>query len=143
MSRIKLHGDIVGLDLGASRTGVARLNTVARIAEPLEVIDMKSNDLEIQVAEVVNKSGACAIVAGLPRGLDGQVTDQTKWAEKVVEKLQNSLNVPVFTIDEAGTTKKAESIIQPNQSIDSVAAGVLLEDFAGEVLAGRIENVSF
>ena len=33
-SKIKLVSDILGLDLGLKRTGVARINLIAKIAEP-------------------------------------------------------------------------------------------------------------
>jgi len=142
MNRIKLQGDIIGLDLGVSRTGVSRLNTIARLAEPLSVIDMKNGNILMKTEKLVSDYGACAVVVGIPRGLDGQTTKQTLWAIKLLEMLENGLKVPVFSIDEAGTTKKAETIVRRGQSIDSVAAGIILEDFAGEVLAGKIENVS-
>ena len=56
--------------------------------------------------------------------------------------MENALKEPVFSIDEALTTKFAEDRANLGESIDSVAAGILLEDFVGEVLAGRIENVT-
>ncbi len=143
MSKIKLQGDIIGLDIGAARTGVARINSVARIAEPLTVIDMKSDGFVEKVNSVISENDACAVVVGVPRGLDGQVTEQTRWTVDLLKTLENGLKVPVYSIDEAGTTKKAELISHPGQSIDSVAAGIILEDFTVEVLAGRIDNVSF
>jgi len=138
----KLTGDIIGLDLGKARTGVARLNTIARIAEPMNEIAMSDKFL-VDVQKVVSESKASGLVVGIPRSLDGKSTDQTIWAENVYESLKNSLEIPVFNTDEAMTTKKAEERAHPGQSIDSVAAGIILEDFANEVLEGRVENVSF
>ncbi len=140
-SKTKLEGDIIGVDLGMSRTGVARLHTTAQIAEPLAVIDMKEGLLVDQIQAVIDEHQACALIAGVPRGLDGQHTEQTIWAEKIIEELRNAVTVPVYSIDEAGTTKQAEERAHENQSIDSVAAGILVEDFISEVASGRIKNV--
>jgi putative Holliday junction resolvase len=141
-SNNKLSGDLIGLDLGMVRTGVARINTVARIAEPLDIISMDVSNLASEVTRFVNKYSACAVVCGLPRGLDGQETDQTRWAAEQITELQKALNVAVYAIDEAGTTKQAEIKASKNQSVDSVAAGILLEDFLDEVARGKIVNAS-
>lgn len=141
-SKIKLESDILGLDLGLKRTGVARINLIAKIAEPLQPILMDSMNLVSEVQQLIAKHNACAVVVGLPRGLDGQETEQTSWAMRITSELEDALEEPVFSIDEALTTKVAEDRANAGESVDSVAAGILLEDFVGEVLAGRIENVS-
>mgnify|MGYP006375151227 FL=1 len=76
-SKIKLDSDILGLDLGLKRTGVARINLIAKIAEPLSAIQMDNTDLVSKVQELITEHNACAVVVGLPRGLDGQETEQT------------------------------------------------------------------
>jgi putative Holliday junction resolvase len=142
-SKIKLSSDILGLDLGLKRTGVARINLIAKIAEPLQPILMDGTDLVSEVQGLIAKHNACGVVVGLPRGLEGQETEQTAWALKITSELEKALEEPVFSIDEALTTKFAEDRAKTGESVDSVAAGILLEDFVGEVLAGRIENVTF
>jgi putative holliday junction resolvase len=137
--KITLDGDIIGLDLGTVRTGVARINTIAKIAEPLTPITM-SNIFVDDVKNLVSNTDARAVVVGLPRGLDGQITDQTLWAKEIFMDLKRALEVPVFAIDEAATTKQAEQRANAGQSVDSVAAGVFLEDFVQQV--GRGENAS-
>lgn len=141
-SKIKLEGDIIGLDLGMARTGAARMNTYAQISEPLDPIDMRG-DLIRSVEGMCTQLSACALVIGIPRGLDGQDTQQTVWAKEQVAAITAAVGLPVFEIDEAGTTKEAEKIARKNDSVDSVAACILLEDFRNEVISGRIENVVF
>jgi len=138
--KINLSGDLIGLDLGRSRTGVARINTHAKIAEPLAEITMDDNFLA-HVQQLAGELDAACIVAGVPRGLDGQETEQTKWALDVVMSLQAACTIPVFTVDEAGTTKLAEERAAQGQSIDSVAACIIVEDFLTEVVRGKVENV--
>ena len=141
-SIIKLEGDIIGLDLGEQRTGVARINTFARIAEPLEIIATNEDDFMDSLVCVIDAHSAQALVVGLPRGLDGQETKQTYWAKELTRKIQGHVSVPVFSIDEAGTTKQARESNKNKEYVDSIAAGILLEDFLAEVLRGNIENVS-
>ena len=141
-SNFRITNDIIGLDLGMSRTGVARINTIANIPEPLPIIDMKQGNLVADVAAIVQHNNACCVVAGVPRGLDSQLTEQTRWAMDVVKELETSLDIPVFSTDEAGTTVQARSHARPGQSVDSVAAGIILSDFLAEVEADRIDNVS-
>ena len=138
--KINLSGDLIGLDLGKSRTGVARINVHARIAEPLDEIAMSGQFVD-QVACIVKDYEAACIVAGVPRGLNGQETEQTKWALEMIAQLQDVLSVPVFSVDEAGTTKAAEERVRPGQSVDSVAASIIVEDFLTEVMRGNVEDV--
>lgn len=122
---------IIGLDIGEKRIGVARISTVAKIAEPLEVIETSSQDVTGKIKQVINEYQADAVVAGLPRGLDGQETAQTKYCQDFARQLATELTVPVYMIDEAGTSKEADARIgaSTNISRDSMAAAILLEDF--------------
>lgn len=140
---ITLGGDIIGLDLGRARTGVARMHTTARLPEPLALIDMKTDSYIDKVQARVDEHQAQAVVVGYPRGLDGQATEQTAWVDEQITLLRDKISVPVFVIDEAGTTKAAEDTAAAADSVDSVAAGIILEDFASEVQRGRIDHVSF
>jgi len=138
---IVLQGDVLGLDLGKKRTGVARISVQARIPEALRAIDMDGDYLD-EIASAIKEHQAEVVVAGLPRGLNGQETDQTVWAREIIAKLRGHLDVPVFTVDEALTTHVAESRANESDSVDSVAAGIIADDFVSEVLRGNIDNVS-
>lgn len=137
-----INGEILGLDLGKKRTGVARMHTNARISEALDAIDMANASLSEVVTELIATHDAVAVVVGMPRGLDGQETEQTDWVREQLEQLKSTISVPVFDIDEAGTTKAAEKRARNNESVDSVAAGILLEDFVNEVERGNISDVT-
>jgi putative Holliday junction resolvase len=140
---MRLQGDLLGVDLGMRRTGVARLNTIARISEPLREIDMDKEDFYDAISLLVSEHEAVGVVVGLPRGLDGQETAQTAWTRDIIDSLTDFLSVPVFFTDEAGTTKVAEQRSKTGDSVDSVAAGVILEDFATQIMQGKIEDVTF
>lgn len=141
-TNLKLTADIVGLDLGQARTGVARINIIARIAEPLVPINMLAGDFLQAVDQLVVELDTSAVVVGVPRNLEGMDTLQTKWSLELIGKLEANLSVPVFMIDEAGTTVEAEARASEQQSIDSVAACIIVENFLDEVIGGRIPYVS-
>lgn len=140
-SKINLVGDLIGLDLGQSRTGVARVSTYAKLAEPLDEIAMDDQFFD-KLHRIINEYEAACVVAGVPRGLNGQETEQTKWALKIIAQMQDVLGVPVFSVDEAVTTKIAEERAKDGQSVDSVAACIIVEDFLSEVMRGNVEGVN-
>jgi putative Holliday junction resolvase len=131
MTTINSETTFIGLDVGDRRIGVARVHSVVRIAEPLQHIEVDSQDVFERIKALITEYSASGVVVGLPRGLDGQETSQTAYSRKFAEELQKQITVPVYLIDEAGTSKAADDRIGKNNllSRDSVAAAILLEDF--------------
>jgi putative Holliday junction resolvase len=122
----------LGLDVGEKRIGVARINSIAKIAEPLEHIEVKEQkDVFKSIHEAIKYHDVEAIVVGLPRSLDGHETDQTIATIDFANELKKAINIDVYMIDEAGTSKAADEIIKksPLLSRDSVSACIILEDF--------------
>lgn len=121
----------IGLDIGESRIGVARIHSEVRISEPLDLIDAKSENVFSLINNVIDEYQASGVVVGLPRGLDGQETSQTEYCRNFAHQLSSKIKIPVYMIDEAGTSKAADERMQNNTkfSRDSVAAAILLEDF--------------
>lgn len=125
-----LEGELIGLDVGEKNIGVARVNTLAKIAEPLKEIKAGPEAFS-DVLTAVQEHGAVAVIIGLPRGLDGQETAQTAKIKQFTADFAKQTELPIYMIDEAGSTKEAEKrlVSNPNASIDSLAATVFLEDF--------------
>ncbi len=127
------EGELIGIDVGEKTIGVARINTLAKIAEPLDEIKA-GPDAFTELLTVIEENGAVAVVIGLPRGLDGQETAQTAVIQQFTSEFSKKTDLPVYLIDEAGTTKEGEKRLtsNPKASIDSLAATVFLEDFVSE-----------
>ncbi len=117
----------LGLDLGRARLGVARGSAVARIAEPLETIELDKAGQELPI--IVRQTGAEALVIGVARGLVGTETEQTKWARQQGTKIGKELGLPVFWQDEALTTQLAEKQAISPAGADAHAAAIILQDF--------------
>lgn len=127
----------LALDVGAARIGVALANDVARIASPLPVL---ANDESFcsKLRDLTSEHHISQIVVGWPRGLDGQETEQTRYVEKFIFKL-DLCGVPVVRQDEALTSVQAEAELKKSGKnftkgdIDSLSAVYILEDFLAEL----------
>ena len=127
----------LALDVGAARIGVALANDVARIASPLPVL---ANDESFcsKLRDLTSEHHISQIVVGWPRGLDGQETEQTRYVENFISKL-DLCGVPVVRQDEALTSVQAEAELKKSGKnftkgdIDSLSAVYILDDFLAEL----------
>ncbi|HKR81570.1 MAG TPA: Holliday junction resolvase RuvX [Candidatus Saccharimonadales bacterium] len=125
---------VMSLDVGGSRIGVALANVVARIASPLTTLDALQTTW-VDIARLVEQHRVVALCVGLPRGLDGQETDQTRTVRAFADELQKKIYVHVYLQDEAVTSRQAEAELQARGKpyvkgdIDALAATYILEDF--------------
>lgn len=129
---------IIALDVGARRIGVALARTDVKIASPLTTLEHNADVLQ-QIAQLVKENGVQTLVVGLPRGLDGQTTQQTEMVKAFVQELEKYLGMNIIFQDEALTSVKAENELaaRSNKSynksdIDALAATYILEDYLGE-----------
>jgi putative Holliday junction resolvase len=125
---------ILALDVGAQRIGVARANTIARIASPLVTLTNDSTTFD-EITALITSEDVGALVVGLPRGLEGQETAQTQTIRDFVTELKAKTDLPVYFQDEALTSRKAEDELESRGKpfskgdIDALAATFILEDF--------------
>lgn len=126
--------NILALDVGDKRVGVAIATSVARLPRPLTTLQRGDDFLE-QLRHIIQAEDIGELVIGLPRGLDGQSTSQTAATESFVDQLRAELDLPVHLQDEALTSKQAEAELKSRGAehqkadIDSLAATYILEDF--------------
>jgi putative Holliday junction resolvase len=119
--------EIIGLDIGAVRTGIARASTAARLAEPVRSVE--TEDLSDELRKLGDQ-GVQRIVVGLPRNLSGDDTNQTDWIRQLVESLKTELPKLAFYLqDEALTTVAAEAKGKKVTDVDAEAAAIILQDF--------------
>jgi putative Holliday junction resolvase len=131
--------EILALDVGAQRTGVARASNVARLAEPL--ISIPTKEAAGFLKKYTTEHSVEAIAIGLPRSLAGEDTEQTRWVRNWVDKTKNKLDTPLYLQDEAMTSKLAErQKLNLKDSVDehALAAAVILQDFLDNAETGRM-----
>lgn len=126
---------ILALDVGAKRIGVAVSDTLTRLPHPLKTLDASGDGILEEIRQLVSDQNAMALVVGLPRGLDGQETGQTKAVREFAEKLKPVLDVSMHWQDEAVTSRQAEEELRnrgkpfAKGDIDALSATYILEDF--------------
>lgn len=121
--------DFIGLDVGEVRTGLARASALARLAEPLKTVPTGEALGELKK---LADQGVSGIVVGLPRGIDGQETEQTAWVRQWVDETKKLVEATFYWQDEALTSKLAEAEALKSGKIkeaDSLAAQIILQDF--------------
>lgn len=129
-----MAASILALDVGQKRIGVAVASNETRLARPLTTI-IRSDSVAGEITALVAEHQASGVVIGLPRGLDGQETEQTRLVKEFGGMLEQGLDLPIYWQDEAVTSRQAEAELQsrgkPYQKsdIDSLSATYILEDF--------------
>lgn len=138
MKQTKIR-NIIALDVGSVRVGVARTNTLARLPQPLTTLK-RGESFWDELEQLLEKEEVDDIVVGLPRNLQGDDTDQTKATKDFVTELQGHTPLPVHFQDEALTSKKAEQELAgrnkpyPKEAIDALAASYILDDYLRELV---------
>ena len=130
-------GRVLGIDYGDSRIGLAMSDPLKIIASPFKTIRNEGNEKCLQVFQsLIKEKDVEAIVVGLPIGLKGQETVQTKKV-RAFAKLLYALKLPIHLEDERLSSVSAEkSMIQQNiktghnkELIDQRAAAIILQQF--------------
>jgi putative holliday junction resolvase len=122
---------ILALDYGSARCGCALSDPTGTLATPIDpVLRPATRKGFAALVGLVREHGVKRVVVGLPVGLSGVDTDQTREARAFADRLRDGLRgVPVDLYDERFTTAIAARAGGDRASEDSRAAAVLLEDY--------------
>ena len=124
---------LLGLDVGAARIGVALADMGVRIAVPYDYIEVDGNEVAA-VAELVIKNDIDTIVIGYPRNQSGEPTQQTAYVEAFAKTLDD-IDARIVFQDESLTSVMAEQRLAAHRKtyskgdIDSEAAAIILQDY--------------
>jgi putative Holliday junction resolvase len=125
--------ELIGLDLGQKRTGIARASSLAKLAEPLESVETQKLVQYLQKLKDIQ-----AIVIGLPRNLDGDDTAQTRWAREFVQNLKTEVNAKMYWQDEALTSALSTTSKSKVHDDHSHAAKIILQDWIDTPVEDRV-----
>jgi putative holliday junction resolvase len=121
---------VLALDYGSARCGCALSDPTGTLATPIDGVDRPATRKGFaRVVDLVRDRGAERVVVGLPLGLSGADTDQTRETRAWADRLAAAVAVPVELYDERFTTAIAARSAGDRSSEDSRAAAVLLEDW--------------
>ena len=126
---------ILGIDYGEKRVGLALSDPMHMIASPYKTIP-NNHDLIVAIQSIMKAEIVEIVVVGLPKGMKGQETAQTKHVNSFVENL-NQNDIKVELVDERLTSisaKKAlvEQGIKTGHNkglIDQTEAAIILQQY--------------
>ena len=130
-------GRILGLDYGEKRIGLATSDLNKIIASPFCTILNKSDDfVNTKLNKIIIEKNIEYFVLGLPLGLNGKDTDQTKKV-RVFAKTIKYFKLPIYFQDERLSSLSAKrSLIKQKiktghnkHMIDETAAAIFLQQF--------------
>ena len=121
---------VLALDYGSARCGCALSDPTGTLATPIDPIERPATRKGFaRVVDLVRDRGAERVIVGLPLGLSGADTDQTRETRAWADRLAAAIPVPVEIYDERFTTAIASRSASDRTSEDSRAAAVLLDDW--------------
>jgi len=129
-----MQENILSLDIGETRIGLALGSKFTKLAHPLITL---SNDEEFtnKLQKLIDEYKVNLLVVGLPRNLNGDDTNQTQYCKDFAESLRSKININLEFQDEALTSVKANEELEltkktyEKSDIDKLAACYILEDY--------------
>jgi putative holliday junction resolvase len=128
----------LGLDVGTKTIGVAVSDPMGWTAQGVTTIRRTNMVKDLAALKaLIDETGACQFVVGLPKNMDGSLGSQAEYVEDFVAKLEAAIPLPVIYIDERLSSKQAkQSMIDSGMRrdkrkamIDEQAAMVILQTY--------------
>ena len=125
--------NLVCLDVGEKRIGVALGDESVKIAMPYETIDVDGSEIEA-IATILEQENPRVLIIGYPRNQSGESTKQTKYVEDFAKQLE-AMDIEIVFQDESLTSVMAEERLKSygrpytKADIDAQAAAIILQDY--------------
>lgn len=119
----------LGVDYGLKKTGLAIGDGETKIASPIGVVAGGEASYP-EIRRLLLEEGIDAIVVGMPER-EGAQRDATIL---FIERLEERLDQPVYTVDEGFTSKESQRLraeTGTDAPEDALAAMLILEDYFG------------
>ena len=130
--------NILALDFGTKRIGLAIADTDLKIPSPLPFMANDATFFDL-LGELIQKRHISYLVLGYPISLKAKKTQKTQEVEVFKAQLEESFKLEVILVDERLTSIQAQGILhqkgfnskQSRSKIDSLAASLILEAHLG------------
>ena len=130
--------NILALDFGTKRIGLAIADTDLKIPSPLPFMANNATFFDL-LGELIQKRDISYLVLGYPINLKAKKTQKTQEVEAFKAQLEESFKLEVVLVDERLTSIQAQGILhqkglnskQSRSKIDSLAASLILEAHLG------------
>lgn len=128
--------NVLSLDIGSIRVGVAWGSTETKLAFPLSILDLGDflNNSK-KVKDIIEEFNPGLLVIGNPVSLNGEENSQSLKVKDLGSKIAKVLSLPVEFVDERLTSKQAKKILknkglnqkQMRGKLDDIAASLILQ----------------
>ena len=130
-------GRLLAIDYGARRVGLALSDPLKMIASPYRTIIKKNNTILIEEIErIIAAEDVELTIIGLPLGMAGQKTKQTKKVEEFVEKLTDRGIIIKYEDERWSSVAAKRSMKEQNiksgynkDLVDQTAAAIFLQQY--------------
>ena len=130
-------GRLLAIDYGARRVGLALSDPLKMIASPYRTIIKKNNtNLIEEIERIIAEEDVELTIIGLPLGMAGQITEQTKKVEEFADKLI-ARGIAIEYEDERWSTLAAKRSMKEQNIksgynknlVDQTAAAIFLQQY--------------
>ena len=130
---------ILSIDYGRKRTGLAVTDPLQIIANGLTTV--ATSELEHFLLDYVKKEEVERIVIGLPKQMNGEMSESWKYIESFINRLKKVLpTIPVELVDERFTSVLAHQAIlqsgvgkqrrrEDKGMVDEISATIILQSY--------------
>ena len=102
---------ILGIDYGRARIGLAIADSESALARPLDTLErINRNEDMRRLREIVRANSVKLAVVGLPLRLDGTRGEMASEAARFAERVRKQIGLPVEMVDERLTSWEAERL---------------------------------
>jgi len=131
-------GRLLAIDHGDKRIGLAISDPNQIISKPLKTLFLSDLNFFLKkLLEIINEYKIEKLIIGLPLGMNGKRTEQTKKVETFKVELEKKIDIPIVMFDERLSSVSAKkSLISQgiktgfNKSkIDQTAAAIFLQHY--------------
>ena len=128
----------LGIDFGDVRVGLALSDLTKTISKPFDTIKyINLEELSLQLKVIIEQNEVDTLVVGIPFNMSGKDTKQTIKVREFVLFTENTINLPIYLIDERLTSKEAEKTMHTlniktghnKGTIDKIAASIILQEY--------------
>lgn len=120
--------NVLSIDYGDTRIGLAHGSDSHKIALPLKVIQ-NNNQIWAELKAIIQEYEINHILVGIPLNFNSQDTQQTLKVRQFIQDLKSKFDIEIEEYDERLTSSLAKRYIPRGQSIDIESARILLEEW--------------
>ena len=129
---------ILALDYGKERIGYAVGDTNLGIAFGRDVIKNQFfQSVLLSIQKLVKEEGIEMLLIGLPKLLDGKLSEQTRYTQKFIEKLRQNIEIKIVMEDERLTSAEATKSLRLQEikekkqkgKKDVISAEIILQNY--------------